>query len=335
MAQETTYSKRPAPARLHPWVGLGLVLVLLAGTLGWPLSTQAQADPTTTPAAPTDQATPATPNAPGPTPGQLAPTATPAATQSTQPADGATGDYLSESLRLLFPAAPASLDWNGLAAPIFTSDTPAFDFVSLGLLKFGDSAPLSKTFTLNLGGGVRGRLFANPPWLNPVPDRFVNGGGNGQLTVNLNLRQDPGQGAGLLPAQTNWGHLLLSLNGTMFDYAVPLVAEGPPAVKSEDGEQVFTLQKEIADRLDGQGDLDAFIGSPRYPNAGQIALGLAVDYLAEPAYNTRLARSDFVDRVAEMLGQKDYNNDGWIGFRPEDILLGAPGWALGQPAAKK
>lgn len=304
--------------RVRTWAGLGAALLALVAILGLPGATQAQSDPAGTPTPPvTVSATP-----------QAAPPS-----QAGQAADGATSDYLSESLRLLFPAAPASLDWNGLAAPIFTSDTPGFDMVSLGILNFGNSAPLTKTFTLNLGGGMRGRLFAAPPWLNPVPDRFVNTGGNGQLTVNLNLRQDPGQGAGLLPAQTNWGHMLLSLNGVMFDYAVPLIAEGPPTITTGEGDKVFALQKEIADRMDSQGDLDAFIGSPRYPNASQTALGLAVDYLGEPEYNQRLARADFVGRVAEMLGQKDYNKDGWIGFRPEDILLGAPGWALGQPAA--
>jgi hypothetical protein len=301
--------------KVRAWAGFGAALLALVAILGLPGATQAQNDPTATPP-PTVSTTP--------------PVSPPA--QTAQPADGATSDYLSESLRLLFPAAPASLDWNGLQEPIFTSDTPGFDMVSLGILKFGDSTPLTKTFTLNLGGGVRGRLFATPPWLSPVPDRFVNPGGNGQLNVSLNLRQDPGQGAGLLPAQTNWGHMLLSLNGVMFDYAVPLIAEGPPAIKTEDGDRVFALQKEIADRLDSQGDLDAFIGSPRYPNAAQVALGLAVDYLGEPEYNRRLARTDFTGRVAEMLSQKDYNHDGWIGFRPEDILLGAPGWALGQPA---
>jgi hypothetical protein len=35
-----------------------------------------------------------------------------------------------------------------------------------------------------------------------------------------------------------------------------------------------------------------------------------------------------------MLAQKDYNRDGWVGFRPEDILLGAPGWALGYQTGK-
>lgn len=264
-------------------------------------------------------------------------TSGPTTEPATQPgqSNGATSDYLSESLRLLFPSAPASLDWNNLEAPIFSSDTPTFDLVSLGILKSSSATPLSKSFTLDLGGGVRGRIFAQPPWLQPVPDRFINGSGNGRLEIKLNLRQDPGQGAGLLPAQTNWGHLLLSLNGTLFDYAVPLIAEAPAAIKREDGDKVFALQKEIADRLDGLGDLDAFIGSPAYPNASQTALGLAVDYLGESEYNQRLARADFTDRVAEMLGQKDYNGDGWIGFKPEDILLGAPGWALGHQAPKK
>ena len=334
MTLDFTKPNRPTRFRLRAWTGFGVALLLLLATFSIPLPGLAQSNPTATPvAAPEPTPVPTGPGAPADTPPAATPSGAPG--QPGQPADGATSDYLSESLRLLFPAAPASLDWNGLDAPIFTSDTPTFDLVSLGILKFGDPAPLTKTFTLNLGGGMRGRLFAAPPWLNPVPDRFVNASGNGQLTVNLNMRQDAGQGAGLLPSQTNWGHLLLSLNGTLFDYAVPLIAEGPPAIKSEGGDKVFALQKEIADRMDSQGDLDAFIGSPAYPNASQIALGLAVDYLGEPEYNQRLARNDFTGRVAEMLGQKDYNNDGWIGFRPEDILLGAPGWALGQPATKK
>jgi hypothetical protein len=265
---------------------------------------------------------------------QTAPPTNAPTSQTTQPAaDGTTSDYLGESLRLLFPSAPASLEWANLEAPIFPSNTPTFDLVSLGILKSG--SPLTKTLTLELGGGLRGRLFAQPPWLNPVPDRFINGSGSGRLEVKLNVRQDAGQGAGLLPAQTNWGHLLLSLNGTLFDYAVPLIVEAPEAIKREDGEKVFGLQREIADRLDSQGDLDAFIGSPTYPNASQLALGLAVDYLGENEYNQRLGRADFINRVAELLGQKDYNGDGWMGFRTEDVLLGAPGWALGRPVTTK
>lgn len=307
MTLKLTGSNRPARAKLLAWAGLWLSLGLgVAALLALPGETSAQTTP--------------------------APTAAPV--QSGQ-ADGATSDYLSESLRLLFPAAPASLDWANLEAPIFPSNTPTFDLLSLGILKSGSPTPLTKTLTLDLGGGVRGRIFAQPPWLNPVPDRFINGSGTGRLEIILNVRQDSGQGAGLLPAQTNWGHLLLSLNGTLFDYAVPLIVEAPLAIQREDGDKVFALQREIADRLDGQGDLGAFIGSPAYPNASQLALGLAVDYLGESEYNQRLARTDFTNRVAEMLGQKDYNRDGWVGFRPEDILLGAPGWALGQPTTKK
>lgn len=300
----------PLRARLTAWAALPVGLLLgLAFLLSCPAAAQTTPLPTV----------PATPSPP--TPGTQA-----------AAADGATGDYLSEPLRLLFPAAPASLEWANLEAPIFPSNTPTFDLLSLGILK--SAAPPNKTLTLNLGGGVRGRLFAQPPWLNPLPDRFINGSGNGQLQVKLNVRQDAGQGAGLLPAQTNWGHVLLSLNGTLFDYAVPLIVEPPPAIKREDGDRVFALQRAIADRLDSQGDLDAFIGSPAYPNASQVALGLAIDYLGENEYNQRLGRADFTNRVAEMLGQKDYNGDGWIGFRPEDILLGAPGWALGRQAGK-
>jgi hypothetical protein len=304
--------KRSSPVRFGLLFG-GLLALAAFLALNGPAA--AQTPPPTTQAAPAPTQLPANPTAPPPT-----------ATGST------TGDYLSESLRLLFPAAPASLEWANLEAPIFPSDTPTFDLVSLGILKA--ATPPTKTLTLDLGGGVRGRLFAQPPWLSPLPDRFINGSGNGRLQVNLNVRQDAGQAAGLLPGQTNWGHLLLSLNGTLFDYAVPLIVEPPPAIKREDGPRVFALQHEIAERLDSQGDLAAFIGSPAYPNAGQVALGLAVDYLGENEYNQRLGRADFSGRVAEMLAQKDYNRDGWVGFRPEDILLGAPGWALGYQTGK-
>ncbi|HEX2911445.1 MAG TPA: hypothetical protein VH186_11590 [Chloroflexia bacterium] len=258
------------------------------------------------------------------------PTGTPP-NQSSPASDGSTSDYLDNSLRLLFPAAPASLDMAGVEQPVFPSGTPSFDLFSLGTLSsLGGATPVTKTLSLELGGGVRGRIFANPPWLYPLPDRFINPAGNGRLLVTIGVRQDAGQGAGLLPGQTNWGSLKLALNGYLFEYSVPLVVGPPSSIGRDSGEAVFALQREIAARMDGQGDLDAFIGSPAYPNAGQVALGLAVDYLGEKEYNQRLKRADFVERVAETLARKDYNGDGWIGFRPEDILSGAPGWALGQ-----
>ena len=55
-----------------------------------------------------------------------------------------------------------------------------------------------------------------------------------------------------------------------------------------------------------------------------------MDYLGEKNYSGRLSEADFAGRVAETLAEKDYNGDNWIGFRQEDILIGAPGWALGR-----
>jgi hypothetical protein len=272
---------------------------------------------------------PASAQTPTPTP-----TSTPGAQAPSSKADGTTSDYLPDALRLLFPAAPASLELDDTEAPIFPSDQPGFDLLALGVLSDPTatdpaSTPLTKTISLELGGGIRGRVFADPAWLYPLPDRFINPKNQGKLQIQVTVRQDPGQGAGLLPGQTNWGHLRLSLNGALFDYAVPLIV-GEPRVGRNDGERVFALYRQGATRLDGQGDLDAFIGSAAFPNASQVALGLAVDYLAENQYNQKLAQADFVSRVAETLAQKDYNKDGWIGFKPEDVVIGAPGWALGK-----
>ncbi len=252
-------------------------------------------------------------------------------TPSAPPADGSTSDYLSDSLRLLFPAVPASLELGDTEQPIFPSDAPGSDLLALGVLPdlAANSTSITRTITLDLGGGIRGRVFADPAWLYPIPSRFINPKDRGKLQIVVTVRQDAGQGAGLLPAQTNWGRLRLSLNGALFDYAAPLVV-GSPKVGRNEGDRVFDLHRQVATRLDAQGDLDSFIGTPTYPNASQLALGLAVDYLGENQYNQRLNEADFVGRVAETLSQKDYNNDGWVGFKPEDILLGAPGWALGK-----
>ncbi len=247
--------------------------------------------------------------------------------------DAATSDYLADPLRLLFPSAPASLDLSNTDQAIFANGTPGFDLFALGVLSSAESTTttaLTKTLTLELGGGFRGRVFASPAWLDPLPDRFINPQGQGKLQIEVKVRQDAGQGAGLLPGQTNWGRLLLSLNGTLFDYAVPLLVPAPNGVGRAEGEGVFTLYRHLTARLDAQGDLDALIGSPAFPNGGQFALGLIVDYLGEKEYNGRLPQLQFLDRVAETLAAKDYNADGWIGFKPEDVVIGAPGWALGK-----
>ncbi len=252
-------------------------------------------------------------------------------TPAPQP-DGSTSDYLPEALRLIFPSVPASLDLTDTESPIFPADLPGFDLLNLGIIPdLTTSNPLTKTITLELGGGIRGRIFADPAWLYPLPSRFLNPQDRGKIQVQVSVRQDAGQGAGLLPAQTNWGQMRLSLNGALFDYAAPIIV-GSAKIERKDSDRVFALHRQIASRLDSQGDLEAFIGSLAYPNASQLALGLVVDYLGENQYNQRLSETDFAGRVAETLAQKDYNGDGWLGFKPEDIVLGAPGWILGRKA---
>jgi hypothetical protein len=257
---------------------------------------------------------------------------TPAPTAPSAPLqDGSTSDYLPDGLRLLFPSAPASLTITDVQSPLFPSDAPGSDIIPMGVLS-DTNQTLTRTLSLELTGGIRGRIFARPAWLNPVPNSFINPEGAGKLAVTVQVRQDAGQGAGILPGQTNWGRLLLSLNGVIFDYGVPVIVPPPARIGRDDAERVFGLHREIATRLDAQGDLEAFIGSPDFPNGGQFALGLVVDYLGENEYNGRLSRTDFVNRVTETLARKDYNGDGWVGFKTEDIVLGAPGWLLGKTA---
>lgn len=238
-------------------------------------------------------------------------------------------------MRLLFPSVAAPLELGDVQPPSFPNVTSALDLISLGTLadvrdQSAALQPLTKTLTLQLRGGVRGRIFASPPWLQPLPDRFINPKDNGELKVTVQVRQDASQGAGLLPGQTNWGLLRVSLNGAIFDYAAQVLVGPPPAVKADATERVFGLYRQVVSRLDSQGDLGAAISTPEQPNASQLVLGLVVDYLGENGYNGRLAEVDFVGRVAETLSGKDYNADSWIGFRQEDILVGAPGWALGR-----
>ena len=250
-------------------------------------------------------------------------------------APGSTADYLSEPLRLLFPSAAAPLELADVQPPLFPSATSGFDLVALGTLSDTRSLepalqPLTKTLTLELKGGMRGRIFASPPWLQPLPDRFINPKDSGELKVTIGVRQDASQGAGLLPAQTNWGLLRLSLNGVIFDYATPLIVGPPPTVGTGQADKVFGLYRQVVARLQTQNDIEVAIGTPERPNAAQFILGLAVDYLGENGYNNRLSETDFAGRVAETLAGKDYDKDGWQGFRQEDILLGAPGWVLGR-----
>jgi hypothetical protein len=248
---------------------------------------------------------------------------------------GTTSDYLSRPLRLLFPSVAAPLELADIETPLFPNGTIGFDLVPLGAMADARDQslvlqPITKTLTLQLSGGIRGRIFASPPWLQPIPDRFVNPKESGELKVAIRVRQDASQGAGLLPGQTNWGSLRVSLNGAIFDYATPLLVGPPPLVKTGDPRRVFNLYSQVVKRLDSQGDLGAAIVTAEQPNAGQFILGLVVDYLGEDGYNGRLSEADFVGRLAETLAGKDYNGDGWIGFRQEDILVGAPGWILGK-----
>ncbi len=251
------------------------------------------------------------------------------------PNNGTTSDYLPEGIQLLFPSAAASLDLSEIQNPFFPTSTNGFDMLSLGAATDARATgpilkPLTKNLTLQLKGGVRGRIFASPPWLQPLPDRFINPKDSGELKVAIQARQDAAQGAGLLPAQTNWGRLRLALNGAIFDYAVQVIVGPPPAPEANDAIKVFGLYRQIVAKLDSQGDLKAAITTPEQPNAAQFILGLVVDYLGENRYNNRLTETDFAGRVAETLAGKDYNADNWIGFRQEDILLGAPGWLLGK-----
>lgn len=229
----------------------------------------------------------------------------------------------------------ASLELADVQPPQFPGRALPLDLVPLGTLPdIRDQAsalqPLTKTLTLQLQGGIRGRIFGSPPWLQPVPDRFINPKDSGELKVAIKVRQDASQGAGLLPGQTNWGLLRVSLNGAIFDYVTPLLVGPPPAVKASDGDKIFGIYRQVVAKLDSQGDLGAAIVTPEQTNAGQFILGLTVDYLGENSYNGRLNEANFAGRVAETLSGKDYNGDGWIGFRQEDILIGAPGWVLGR-----
>jgi hypothetical protein len=249
------------------------------------------------------------------------------------PSDPTTSDYLPAPVQLLFPSLPATYPVEEVLPPLFGSGATGFDIISLGAIPGPEGAtgtPVTKTLNLKLTGGVKGRIFSSPSWLKPDPDRFVNIKGEGELKVNITVRRDAGQGAGILPGQTNWGHMRVVLNGAVFDYSAQLVVGTPAAVNKDSGDKVFNLYRQVLARLDKQGDVGAIIGTPLYPNAGQTALGLAVDYLGEKGYNGKMTEEDFALRVAEMLAEKDYNTDGWSGFKPEDILIGAPGWALGK-----
>ncbi|NWJ45376.1 MAG: hypothetical protein HXX08_05800 [Chloroflexi bacterium] len=247
--------------------------------------------------------------------------------------DPATSDYLPQPLQLLFPSLPASFSTEEVLPPNFDGSAPAFDLISMGTIPSPDAAtgtPLTKTLTLQLNGGIKGRIFSNPPWLSPIPDRFVNLSGNGELKVAISVKRDAAQGAGILPGQTNWGRMRLVLNGAIFDYSVQLLVGTPAPVVSSSSERIFGLYRQIVAKLDAQGDMAAIVATPTFPNAGQTALGLIVDYLGENGYNRRMIEADFIGRVAETLSEKDYNGDGWVGFKPEDIVIGAPGWVLGR-----
>lgn len=237
-------------------------------------------------------------------------------------------------MRLLFPSLPASLELGDVTEPYFPGALSA-DYLSLGTLSDPDSfssgvQPVTKTVSFNFSGGVRGRVFSNPAWLEVTPSYFANRSGRGQLTSVVNVKQDAAEGAGLLPAQRNWGRMQIALNGYVFDYAATVLVGAPKNVTSSDGPKVFQLYQQIVSDLDKHGDLSAAIGTVAHANGSQFALGLVVDYLGQNEYDHRMSETDFADRVAETLAEKDYDKNGWVGFSSQDILQGAPGWVLGK-----
>ncbi len=259
-----------------------------------------------------------------------------AAPLSTPPAQTSpeTADYMSLSLRLLFPSLPANLELSDITDPAFTNFTSGTDYLPLGTLSNPDTTqdgvqPITKTLSFNFKGGVRGRVFSSPAWLSVIPNYFANRNGKGQLDSIVSVRQDAAKGAGLLPAQRNWGQLRIVLNGFVLDYATTVLVGPPKNFVGDKGAKVFALYHQILGQLDQRGDLGAAIGTLAHPNGSQFALGLVTDYLGENEYNQRLSEADFANRVAEVLSDKDYGGDGWVGFTKDDVLIGAPGWALG------
>jgi hypothetical protein len=244
-----------------------------------------------------------------------------------------TSDYLSLPFRLLFPSLPANIELLDVTDPAFPNVFQGSDYLSLGTLSDPDTnngiQPITKTISFNFKGGVRGRVFSSPAWLSVVPNYFANRNGKGTLDSVVSVREDAAKGAGLLPAQRNWGEMQVELNGFVFDYASSVLVGSPKNFKASQNDKVFELYHQVVNLLDRQGALVAAVGTVDYPNGSQFALGLIVDYLGEGEYSRRLAESDFTLRVAETLAGKDYNNDGWIGFTQADLLLGAPGWVLG------
>lgn len=246
-----------------------------------------------------------------------------------------TADYLGSSLRLLFPSLPANIELQDVTEPDFPSNTLSTDYFPLGVLSNLYSAadgvqPITKTLQFNFKGGVRGRIFSYPAWLAATPNYFANRNGQGQLDSVVGVRQDAATGAGLLPAQQNWGQMQIELNGFVFDYSATVLVGSPKNVTKDSGDNVFKLYNQILGLLDQHGDISSAIGTVAHPNGSQFALGLVVDYLGESEYDHRMSEADFESRVAETLAEKDYNNDAWIGFTKQDILVGAPGWVLGR-----
>jgi len=245
-----------------------------------------------------------------------------------------TADYMSLSLRLLFPSLPANLELSDITDPAFTNFTSGTDYLPLGTLSdpdtmLGSVQPITKTLSFNFKGGVRGRVFSNPAWLSVIPNYFANRNGKGQLDSIVSVRQDAAKGAGLLPAQRNWGQLRIVLNGFVLDYATTVLVGPPKNFMVDKGAKVFDLYHQILSQLDQRGDLGAAIGTQSHSNGSQFALGLVTDYLGENEYSQRMSEADFANRVAEVLSDKDYGGDGWVGFTKADVLIGAPGWVLG------
>ena len=245
-----------------------------------------------------------------------------------------TADYLSLSLRLLFPSLPANLELSDITDPAFTNFTSGTDYLPLGTLSDPDNTqagvqPITKTLSFNFKGGVRGRVFSNPAWLSVIPNYFANRNGKGQLDSIVSVREDAAKGAGLLPAQRNWGQLRIVLNGFVLDYATTVLVGPPTSLGADKGAKVFELYHQMLGQLDQHGDLGVAISSQAHPNGSQFALGLVTDYLGENEYNQRMSETAFVNRVVEVLSDKDYNGDGWVGFTKDDVLIGAPGWILG------
>lgn len=214
-------------------------------------------------------------------------------------------------------ALPKDITGGDRAYPLAAGETPPLApmvLVEMGIYDV-ERFPY-REYVLPLQPPYRGMAASNRDWLVLDPTIFERLTGD---TVGI-VQRISVRNTSLLPrAHTSWGVATLVVNGQPVEISVAVTVRGPARDLSTD---VWALYHQLCTTMDDQGERNALVWSPRYPNGIDFALGLITEYVIEGGYGGQIGQRDFVTRVAELLAGRDMNGDKVIGFTDQDRSLG-------------